>query len=350
MGGIAPAQTGVIDDDQSATAARRTEVCQTLYSLMLYKTLSDSTPTARIHPHVLDQGRCPGHRPDRRDPARVGAALRHRRTPIRDASGRRVYRPEDVLRLRRLREATERGHPISRLAPLSDDGLASLLDDAAGPRRTRRLQRLRRADPRGRAAVPLGRLRAGADARDRHAAAAATGARGAAAAAARGRASAGTAANSPSRRSAWSRRSCARHVGLMLDTYDRSAAPRADRFRHAARRAPRARPAELRNDLRQSRLQGALPRARPAGGGDRALRARDGCLRGRDERRAARTPAELPAAARASWWPGCRRPRVSGWAERPRPRLAAASRCRDRCVVLQRQDADLEQRLDMLPA
>lgn len=49
-------------------------------------------------------------------------------SPVRDDSGRRVYRPEDVLRLRRLREATERGHPISRLAPLSDERLAALLD------------------------------------------------------------------------------------------------------------------------------------------------------------------------------------------------------------------------------
>ena len=51
--------------------------------------------------------------------------------PNRDASGRRVYRPEDVLRLRRLREATERGHPISRLATLSDDALAGLLNEPA---------------------------------------------------------------------------------------------------------------------------------------------------------------------------------------------------------------------------
>jgi DNA-binding transcriptional MerR regulator/methylmalonyl-CoA mutase cobalamin-binding subunit len=55
-------------------------------------------------------------------------------TPVRDASGRRVYRPEDVLRLRRLREATERGHPISRLAPLSDERLAALLDAPADRR------------------------------------------------------------------------------------------------------------------------------------------------------------------------------------------------------------------------
>jgi DNA-binding transcriptional MerR regulator/methylmalonyl-CoA mutase cobalamin-binding subunit len=50
--------------------------------------------------------------------------------PLRDPTGRRVYRPEDVVRLRRLREATERGHPISRLASLSEDGLAQLLADA----------------------------------------------------------------------------------------------------------------------------------------------------------------------------------------------------------------------------
>jgi DNA-binding transcriptional MerR regulator/methylmalonyl-CoA mutase cobalamin-binding subunit len=52
--------------------------------------------------------------------------------PARDASGRRVYRAEDVLRLRRLREATERGHPIGRLAALSDEHLARLLDEPSG--------------------------------------------------------------------------------------------------------------------------------------------------------------------------------------------------------------------------
>ena len=50
--------------------------------------------------------------------------------PHRDPTGRRVYRADDVLRLRRLREATERGHPIGRLAELSDEGLAQLLNDA----------------------------------------------------------------------------------------------------------------------------------------------------------------------------------------------------------------------------
>jgi len=54
--------------------------------------------------------------------------------PTRDTGGRRVYRAEDVLRLRRLREATERGHAIGRLASLSDDGLARLLDDPADRR------------------------------------------------------------------------------------------------------------------------------------------------------------------------------------------------------------------------
>jgi len=51
--------------------------------------------------------------------------------PGRDAGGRRVYRAEDVLRLRRLREGTERGHPIGRLAGLSDDALASVLDESS---------------------------------------------------------------------------------------------------------------------------------------------------------------------------------------------------------------------------
>jgi DNA-binding transcriptional MerR regulator/methylmalonyl-CoA mutase cobalamin-binding subunit len=48
--------------------------------------------------------------------------------PQRDDLGRRVYRAEDVLRLRRLREATERGHPIGRLAQLGDPQLGDLLE------------------------------------------------------------------------------------------------------------------------------------------------------------------------------------------------------------------------------
>jgi DNA-binding transcriptional MerR regulator/methylmalonyl-CoA mutase cobalamin-binding subunit len=48
--------------------------------------------------------------------------------PQRDDLGRRVYRAEDVLRLRRLREATERGHPIGRLAQLGDQQLGDLLE------------------------------------------------------------------------------------------------------------------------------------------------------------------------------------------------------------------------------
>ena len=47
--------------------------------------------------------------------------------PQRDELGRRVYRPEEVLRLRRLREATDRGHPIGRLAHLDEAALAELL-------------------------------------------------------------------------------------------------------------------------------------------------------------------------------------------------------------------------------
>jgi methanogenic corrinoid protein MtbC1 len=43
--------------------------------------------------------------------------------------GRRVYGPDDVLRLRRLREATDRGHPIGRLAVLDEPGLVELLHE-----------------------------------------------------------------------------------------------------------------------------------------------------------------------------------------------------------------------------
>jgi DNA-binding transcriptional MerR regulator len=50
-------------------------------------------------------------------------------TPQRDPNGRRSYRPEDVVRLRKLREATERGHPISKLARLSDEEVGSLLSE-----------------------------------------------------------------------------------------------------------------------------------------------------------------------------------------------------------------------------
>ncbi|HEX9207601.1 MAG TPA: MerR family transcriptional regulator [Steroidobacteraceae bacterium] len=49
--------------------------------------------------------------------------------PQRDTMGRRVYRAEDVLRLRRLREATERGHPIGRLVALDEVSLANLLHE-----------------------------------------------------------------------------------------------------------------------------------------------------------------------------------------------------------------------------
>jgi DNA-binding transcriptional MerR regulator/predicted component of type VI protein secretion system len=48
-------------------------------------------------------------------------------TPARDASGHRVYAGSDVARLRRLREATDRGHPIGKIAHLSDAELNTLL-------------------------------------------------------------------------------------------------------------------------------------------------------------------------------------------------------------------------------
>ncbi len=51
--------------------------------------------------------------------------------PKRDPNGRRSYEPGDVIRLRKLREATERGHPISKLARVSDEELSGLLVNAA---------------------------------------------------------------------------------------------------------------------------------------------------------------------------------------------------------------------------
>jgi methanogenic corrinoid protein MtbC1 len=50
--------------------------------------------------------------------------------PVRDPNGRRAYRPDDVIRLRKLREATERGHPIGRLARLGAAELDGLLEDS----------------------------------------------------------------------------------------------------------------------------------------------------------------------------------------------------------------------------
>jgi DNA-binding transcriptional MerR regulator/methylmalonyl-CoA mutase cobalamin-binding subunit len=47
--------------------------------------------------------------------------------PKRDESGHRIYTAFDVLRLRRLREITDRGHPISKIAHLSDEDLGVLL-------------------------------------------------------------------------------------------------------------------------------------------------------------------------------------------------------------------------------
>jgi DNA-binding transcriptional MerR regulator/methylmalonyl-CoA mutase cobalamin-binding subunit len=51
--------------------------------------------------------------------------------PQRDELGRRVYRPDDVLRLRRLREATDLGHAIGRVALLDDARLADLIEAQA---------------------------------------------------------------------------------------------------------------------------------------------------------------------------------------------------------------------------
>ena len=53
--------------------------------------------------------------------------------PLRESNGRRSYEPSDVIRLRKLREATERGHPISKLARVTDEALAGLLAEPAPP-------------------------------------------------------------------------------------------------------------------------------------------------------------------------------------------------------------------------
>ena len=53
--------------------------------------------------------------------------------PERDPNGRRAYRPDDVIRLRKLREATERGHPLSRLARLDEEELDGILETQSMP-------------------------------------------------------------------------------------------------------------------------------------------------------------------------------------------------------------------------
>jgi MerR family transcriptional regulator, light-induced transcriptional regulator len=49
--------------------------------------------------------------------------------PQRGAGGHRLYTSHDVSRLRRLRETTARGHPIGKVAHLSNDALSRLLLD-----------------------------------------------------------------------------------------------------------------------------------------------------------------------------------------------------------------------------
>ena len=54
--------------------------------------------------------------------------------PQRDPNGRRSYSPPDVIRLRKLREATERGHAISKLARFTDEELAANQDPKGKPK------------------------------------------------------------------------------------------------------------------------------------------------------------------------------------------------------------------------
>jgi DNA-binding transcriptional MerR regulator len=49
--------------------------------------------------------------------------------PKRGAGGHRLYTTHDVSRLRRLRETRARGHPIGKIAHLSNDALSRLLSD-----------------------------------------------------------------------------------------------------------------------------------------------------------------------------------------------------------------------------
>ncbi len=49
--------------------------------------------------------------------------------PARDDSGRRMYSHDDMLRLQLLRQATELGHPIRRVAQLGEPALKDLLSD-----------------------------------------------------------------------------------------------------------------------------------------------------------------------------------------------------------------------------
>ncbi|HPF28200.1 MAG: MerR family transcriptional regulator [Steroidobacteraceae bacterium] len=53
-------------------------------------------------------------------------------SPSRDPAGRRSYSAADVSRLRLLRAATEVGHTISKVAPLSDSELGELVQQSAG--------------------------------------------------------------------------------------------------------------------------------------------------------------------------------------------------------------------------
>ena len=51
--------------------------------------------------------------------------------PQRSAAGTRLYSDADIARLRRLRQAVEKGHTISQAARLSDDELAGLTSEIA---------------------------------------------------------------------------------------------------------------------------------------------------------------------------------------------------------------------------
>ncbi len=54
--------------------------------------------------------------------------------PKRGPGGHRLYTSHDVLRLRRLRETTARGHPIGKIAHLSNEALSRLISDRPASR------------------------------------------------------------------------------------------------------------------------------------------------------------------------------------------------------------------------
>ena len=267
--------------------------------------------------------------------------------PRRDDLGRRVYWPG-----RRAAAATPARSDRARSPdrPAGADGRARAGRPAARAERppggAGHALRLRRAHPGRRRGLFVRPVRAGADARDLAAVAGTADRRRARAAAARsGRALALGAALDRAGTHGVGQRAQAHRPGARFVRPQR--ARPVDRLRHAARRAARTRPADVGDDLREPRLQGALPRRGPAAAGNRPLRARG---RGRDrgdQRGAARRPGRAARTARGhprgDWvrrspiW-------IGGQGALSLDQAALPANC---VVIADR--AELEQRLDVLP-